>query len=136
MAVLRNEKGQWLPGQTPNPAGRPKKGSALADLIKLEFGRDIEVLIDGMPTKMERRQIMADGLAQLISTGEVKLPDRMDADGNLIPGKVFKYTSDDWMKHLIRLFRYIEPPVTNIEVAGGVEGIIFDKEIGGEQPEE
>jgi len=39
------------------------------------------------------------------------------------------------IKHLIRLFRYIEPPVTNIEVSGGVDGIIFDKEITDEPDE-
>lgn len=135
MAVMRDANGRLLPGSVNNPNGRPKSGHTLADLIRVEFGKEIEVLLDGNLTKLERRQIMADAMAQLISTGKVKLPDRVDENGKVIRGVTFDFPATEWMKHLIRLFRYIEPPVTNIEVSGGVDGIVFDKEISDEPDE-
>jgi len=135
MAVARDAHGRLLPGSVNNPTGRPKAEHTLASLIRVEFGKEIEVLIGDNLTKLERRQIMADAMAQLISTGKVKLPDRVDENGNVIKGVTFDFPASEWMKHLIRLFRYIEPPVTNIEVSGGVDGIIFDKEITDEPDE-
>jgi len=109
---------------------RKAGGSRLSDLIKRRFGEAIEVYIDKNLTKVQRKEIMADTLAQLISTGEVRFPDRPDPDkpGEIIKGKVFKYTSEEWIRQIIRLMRYIEPPVQEIEVSGGVQGVVFDNE--------
>lgn len=125
--ILRDSRGRFLPG-TVGFSGERKyhgKGKYLSDLIKLRFGDEMEVYLDNNLTRLERREIMADSLAQLISTGEVKLPDRI-VDGKRVPGKVFKYNGSEWLKHLIRVLRYVEPPAQEIEVSGGVEGIVFD----------
>ena len=132
--VFRDAKGRWLPGSNPYPTGKlPGKNTYIADILREKFCDEMEVCLDGNLTKVERRRIMGDALAQLISTGEVHLPDRPGKDdkGNpiIIKGTVFKYSAAEWVKHVIRILRYVEPPVTQIEVEGGVSGIIFDKEI-------
>jgi len=133
--IMRDAKGRFLPGSTANPGGYVR--DSLARVIKEEFDGQVYVL-DGkrQPKTLQHKQILANALAQLISTGEVRLPDRVDEDGNTVPGKRFKFNSDEWIKHVIRVLRYVEPPVTTVEVAGGVEGIIFDKEIIDVQLEE
>ncbi len=126
--IMRDAKGRFLPGSTANPGGYVRE--SLARFIKDEFDGELYVL-DGkrQPKNVQHKKIFANALAQLISTGEVRLPDRIDENGNTIPGRRFKFSSDEWMRHVIRVLRYVEPPVTTIELAGGVEGIIFDKEI-------
>jgi hypothetical protein len=42
--VVRNAKGQWLPGSVPNPKGRPKTGLALAERIRARV--DVDQMID------------------------------------------------------------------------------------------
>ena len=125
--VKRDALGRFVPGSSPNPHGRPRGGKALTDLIKLKFAEPMEVWFQGKLTRIERREIMADCLAQLISTGKVKLPDRM-VDGKLEKGIVFDYNGDDWVKHLVKVLRYVEPPVQEVEVSGGVDDVVFDRE--------
>jgi hypothetical protein len=128
--VMRDAHGRWLPGSTPNPQGKlPGKNTYIADILREKFCEEMDIEIDGKATPVERRRIMGDALAQLISTGEVHLPNRYGADGTVIPGKVFKFRGDAWLKHLIRVLRYVEPPITQIQVDGDVSGILFDKEI-------
>lgn len=125
--VKRDAFGRWLPGGSPNSSGRPRGGKALSDLIRLKFAEPMEVWFQGKLTKLERREIMADSLAQLISTGRVQLPDRI-VNGKVEKGIVFDYNGDDWLKHLIKVLRYVEPPVQEVEVSGGVDGVVFDRE--------
>lgn len=125
--VKRDAFGRFVPGTSPNPHGRPRGGKALTDLIKLKFAEPMEVWFDGRLTLQQRKEVMADCLAQLISTGKVKLPDRM-VEGKLEKGIEFKYNGDEWLKHLIKVLRYVEPPVQEVEVSGGVDGVVFDRE--------
>lgn len=123
----RDQFGRWLPGASGNTTGNYRRGKYLTDLIKLKFAEPMEVWFNGRLTRQERREVMADCLAQLISTGQVRLPDRM-VDGNLEKGIVFNYSGDDWLKHVIKVLRYVEPPVQEVEVSGGVDGVVFDRE--------
>lgn len=130
--ITRDAQGHFLPGFSAR-LGVPvtKKGHRLTDLVKQRFGDDIEVYIDKTLTRKQRKEIMADALAQLISTGEIRLPDRPDPDepGGIIKGKVFKYNSAEYMRQMIRILRYIEPPVQEMVISpGGVEGVVFDNE--------
>jgi hypothetical protein len=128
--VMRDAHGKWLPGSSPNPQGKlPGKNTYIADIIREKFCEEMDVEIDGKLTRIERRRVMGDALAQLISTGEVRLPNRYAEDGSVIPGKVYKYGASEWLKHLIRVLRYVEPPITQVSVEGDVSGILFDKEI-------
>jgi hypothetical protein len=127
--VQRDAQGRFLKGST-GAVLRGKPGTRLADLIKRKFSTEMEVYLGDKLTRMERKEIMADTLAQLISTGEVRFPDRPDPEkpGEIIKGKVFKYNSEEWIRQIIRLMRYIEPPVQEIEISGGVQGVVFDNE--------
>ena len=128
--VFRDAKGRWLPGSNPYPTGKlPGKNTYIADILREKFCEEMAIELGGQMTRVEKRRIMGDALAQLISTGEVHLPNRYAEDGTVIPGRVYKYGAAEWVKHVIRILRYVEPPVTQIEVEGGVSGIIFDKEI-------
>lgn len=127
--VMRDAQGRFLKGSTASMM-RKAPGTRLADLIKRKFSSEMEVFLDGKFTRIQRKEIMADTLAQLISTGEVHFPDRPNPDlpGEIIKGKVFKYNSEEWIRQIIRLMRYIEPPVQEIEISGGVQGVVFDNE--------
>lgn len=38
--MKRNEKGQWEPGESGNPQGRPKKGEALTDVLRSKVDKE------------------------------------------------------------------------------------------------
>ena len=130
--IIRDAMGRFVKGSAPRAGIERgvKGGTKLADLIRRKFSDEMEVYFDGKIDRMQRKEIMADTLAQLISTGEVHFPDRPDPDepGKIIKGKVFKYNSEEWIRQIIRLMRYIEPPVQQIELQGGVQGVVFDNE--------
>ena len=109
--------------------GRGATTRSLAKAIKDAF----EVRVDTVDTldennriRKKRKAIMADALAQIITTGEVYLPGSFDRRGRLRPGKHFEFSADEWLSNLIKLLRYIEPPVTEIGLSEGTKGIIFD----------
>lgn len=122
--------GHFLPGNkahTLRVPGLPPKRKHLADLIKMRFEEEMEITVNGEALSMKRNEIMADALAQLISTGEVRLPDRM-INGKFVNGRVYTYSAPEWTKQLLRVLRYVEPPIQEVAVSGGVEGIVFDNE--------
>lgn len=129
--IYRDAQGKFMPGSHANPDfEKPgwKRKPFIADIVKDSFSKEIEVLVDGNKTRMERREIMADLFGQMISTGEIKLPDRM-VNGELVPGRTMRFSGDDWLKHAVKIMHWIEPPVTQVQVEGDVSGIIFDKAI-------
>lgn len=129
-AVKRDAKGRFLPGSSGFTGKRSEhgRGKYLTDIIKLKFGEELEVWVDKYATtRLQRREIMADALAQLISTGEIKLPDRY-RDGKHIKGKLYSYNKEQYLNHLLKVLRYVEPPVQQVELSGGVDGVVFDNE--------
>jgi len=52
--VLRDDRGRWLPGQSPNPSGRPK-GISITKLLR-QIGDD-EITVDDVP--MSKREAVA-----------------------------------------------------------------------------
>jgi len=128
--VKRDAKGRFLPGTAGFTGKRSEhgRGKYLTDIIKLKFGEELEVWVDKYATtRLQRREIMADALAQLISTGEIKLPDRY-RDGKHIKGKLYSYNKEQYLNHLLKVLRYVEPPVQQVELSGGVDGVVFDNE--------
>jgi hypothetical protein len=75
LELSRNDKGQWLPGQTGNPKGRPKKIQRLTQLIKDKTGPDCNKIINRL---MDIALYDPDELEQVIDekTGEIKLRKR------------------------------------------------------------
>jgi hypothetical protein len=108
----------------------------LSTLIKDEFDREIEIDDCGEIFKVTRKQILADALAQMISTGRVVLPDTRDTDGAIIPGKHFDFSPNNWIKNVIMVLNYIDPPVSNVRVNNTVQSIIFDKNFADPKNEE
>jgi len=128
--VRRDARGRWLPGSLVNPAGRPKKtGRHISNLIKAAFDEKVDVIIGRAVTRLERKQIMANALAEFISTGRITLGDTLDEDGNVVKGSKFKFTAENYMKHLLMVLRYVEPPDTIVNLKGGVNGLICDMKI-------
>jgi len=52
--VLRDDRGRWLPGQSPNPSGRPK-GISITKLLR-QLGDD-EIMLEDVP--MTKREAVA-----------------------------------------------------------------------------
>lgn len=61
----RNAKGQLLPGSTANPNGRPKDGTSLTDLLRLQANVEIE---DGRTY----REVMMEMILQKAAKGDLK----------------------------------------------------------------
>lgn len=127
--VKKDAQGRFLPGNQSWKLGKgaPRRKRRLSDLIKMRMEEEMDITVDGLEMKMRRNEIMADALAQLISTGEVRLPDRT-INGKFVNGRVYTYSAPEWTKQLLRVLRYVEPPLQEVSVSGGVEGIVFDNE--------
>jgi len=105
------------------------RGAKIADLVAGRLSSQMQVEIPGEgPTIMERRLILAESLVQLLTTGEVHLPNRRDpVTGELIEGKVFDYGADSWIENVTKLMRYLEPPVQQVEV-NDIKGVFMSKD--------
>lgn len=131
----RDAHGRFVKGvqSYPNALHGVRTGNRMADIIKKRFDEPMEIYLNQGKTltTMERKEVLADVVAQLVTTGEVNFPDRPDPEepGKVIKGKKFHYSGSEWAKQLIRILRYVQPPVQEVMISpGGVEGVRFDKE--------
>lgn len=134
--IKRDEHGRFLKGNPPGPAvtirretGRGPSTRQLTKAIKEAFEKRIETadnLDYNNSIRRKRKDVMADALAQIISTGECQLPDYRDKNGEWHQGKHFTFDADAWMTHLIKLVRLLEPPVTQVDLGEGMKGVVFD----------
>jgi hypothetical protein len=137
--VKRDEHGHFLKGNPPGPAvemrretGRGPSTHHLTKAIRDAFEMRIETadnLDYNNRIRRKRKDVMADALAQIISTGECQLPDYRGKDGEWHKGKHFTFDADAWVTHLIKLVRLLEPPVTQVDLGEGMKGIVFDMPI-------
>ena len=113
-----------------NDEYNPKtKDAKIGDIITGRLCKQIQVELPGEgPTIMERRVVLAESIIQLLTTGEVHLPDRRDPEtGELIRGKVFDYSADSWIENVTKILRYIEPPTQQVEV-NDIKGVFMSKD--------
>ena len=113
-----------------NDEYNPKtKDAKIGDIITGRLCKQIQVELPGEgPTIMERRVVLAESIIQLLTTGEVHLPDRRDTEtGELIRGKVFDYSADSWIENVTKILRYIEPPTQQVEV-NDIKGVFMSKD--------
>lgn len=115
--------------KTNNEYNPKTKDAKIGDIITGRLTKAIQVELPGEgPTIMERRIILAEAIIQLLTTGEVHLPDRRDpATGELIKGKVFDFSGDSWIENTTKILRYIEPPTQQVEV-NDIKGVFMSKD--------
>ena len=66
--------GQFKPGQSGNPTGRPKKRkSTFTDEIKTVFGKEREITIDGQTRTMSMRQLILEQIARGAAQSDPKM---------------------------------------------------------------
>ncbi len=103
----RNEQGQWEPGTSGNPHGRPPKSRALTDLLEKAGNRTIE---DVDQKKRAYKRVLARMLWEFVSTGQATLP-----CGEIIKAE----DAGDWMAAVKFLYAQIDgPPPKEIDFQG------------------
>jgi len=98
--------GQWQPGESGNPKGRPRKGKALTEIIKLAGSR----MVDGPDgSRISSKRLMARAAWELITHGETVL----------LGGKRLKVDDLAEWKSLVEwvLTRVDGPPIERKEVS-------------------
>lgn len=103
MAVLRNEKGQVLPGQVLNPNGRPPKEWTMAGIIEQAL-EEVEER-----TGKTFKELIAKRLAHLAVSGDMQaikeINDRMDGK----PRQNLDHTTNGKEISQVVAFHYIKP---------------------------
>lgn len=126
-------KKDWKPGEPWDPAwgaypggkplGRPKKGTTLTDLIQLALEEEVDCYYgNGSHERIARRAIWARHLVDMAVYGQIVLPSKE----GLGEGRILKFGADSYAKHVIKMLRFIEPPVPEVINPAGVTNIIFD----------
>lgn len=93
---ITTHEGNWKPGQSGNPHGRPPKHRALTEMLRLQGE---EIVIIGSET-MSAKEALAKAMWQFVLTGEVSLA-----------GKRLKAeTVNEWASAVKWLYGHIEPP--------------------------
>lgn len=127
--VLYNVCSEVTMAKTNDEYNPKTKDAKIGDIITGRLCKQIQVELPGEgPTIMERRVVLAESIIQLLTTGEVHLPDRRDPEtGELIRGKVFDYSADSWIENVTKILRYIEPPTQQVEV-NDIKGVFMSKD--------
>lgn len=102
-------KPQWKPGQSGNPNGRPPKSRALTAILETALNRTIP----GSPqadTKIARKRILAEHIAEFVTTGRVTLPDSSVLEAESVT---------DWLAAVKWLYQHIDgDPPKQLEHSG------------------
>jgi len=116
----------WDPAWGPHPGasrGRAKKGTTLTDLINIALDEKVDCYYgNATHERITRRAIWARHLVDMAVYGQIVLPSK----DSLGEGRVVKFGADSYAKHVIKMLRFIEPPVPEIVNPAGVTNIIFD----------
>jgi len=91
----------FVQGQSGNPAGRPPKSRALADMLDTALSKSIETK-DG---KITGKRLIARLVVEGITTGKVKFPDEE---------KPSTLSVKDWIEFLKWAYQYLDPPTQKV----------------------
>ncbi len=68
-----SNSGQFKPGQSGNPAGRPPKHSALADIMREKLEEEQSIIgKDGKKKRIKLKEIFTEKVIQLALTGDIQ----------------------------------------------------------------
>jgi hypothetical protein len=70
-------KGQFPPGKSGNPGGRPVGSRGLGADLKAELDERVTVTIDGRPRRIPKRRLIIKALAQKAAKGDVRAADKL-----------------------------------------------------------
>jgi len=84
----------YQPGQSGNPTGRPPNPRALSRLIEKALNRTVPL----GDKRIARKRVMANLLAEAVSTGKVTFPD----------GREMVFHPDEWESLVFRLLTHVE----------------------------
>ena len=91
--------GAWKPGESGNPAGRPKKNHALSAILADASKKNLYVKIDGVVKKLTRNDLIAEILMNAVLTGVVQFPIHCDQAGNEEPKRPdLPLDTGEWIK--------------------------------------
>ena len=71
----------WKPGESGNPAGRPKKNHALSAILATASKKNLHILEEGVVRKLTRNDLIAEILMVAVITGTVSFPIFCNKDG-------------------------------------------------------
>lgn len=86
----------WKPGQSGNPAGRPKGGRALTEILRRYGNR--RMAVKGAEKKQGRKFVLANLLWQAVTLGRVTFPD----------GGILKLDGKAWVECVRWLYRHVD----------------------------
>ena len=106
--MARNQT-TWTKGQSGNPRGRPSQSRALTQILK----RSLNKTIEGSPQatkRTARKRLLADHVAEFVTTGKVTLPDGTTLRAESIT---------EWFTAVKWLYTHLDGPAPKpIEVSG------------------
>jgi len=120
---MANPKGNWKPGQSGNPAGRPPKGRALTAILEQAGGKTVEVKgPDGTTKRVTGKKLLAELVWQVATTGSVTLPN----------GETKKVEDfDDWFAAVKFIYQHIDgPPKAELGVSADDGSVTFSLSFG------
>lgn len=110
-------KGQFKPGQSGNPHGRPPKSRALTEILERR-GNSTRLDIDGK--RHAGKQIVARALWELVTTGKTTLQDGEEV-------KMLEVHSKGWFEIVKWLYAQIDgPPKSELAVNADVQSLNID----------
>ena len=118
--------GAWKPGESGNPAGRPKKNHALSAILADVAKKNLYVKIDGVIKKLTKNDLIAEILMNAVLTGQVQFPLHCDIDGNEEEQRPpLALDTSEWIKLTDFYYKRVEgnpgtKPKEEVEDTGGM----------------
>jgi len=101
-----SNKGQFPPGVSGNPRGRPPKSRALTDLLTKALGRTLET----QGKKVSGKRLLARLVVDVLTTGRATFPD----------GRVLEVAPKDWLEFAKWLYQHVDGPARQeLDVTSG-----------------
>lgn len=114
-------KGGFKPGQSGNPAGRPRKNKALTEILDRAGSKTIEY----DDKRISSKRLMTRLAWQGVTTGQIRFPD----------GRTLQLSLQDWLDFVQWIFNRVDgPPPKPIEITGMEGGPVVIQYTGNADP--